>query len=254
MDIEGFGSKDRILFDRQTGEDGYLQNYAALEQLEKERNMLTNIAAVGGAIVALPALVSVPVLGSLVAIPGFGVTLLSGEYLARVSRLCITMTMLLDYFGAEGITITPRVKTDFGAIDLFIRMPDKRKFAIMLRSNGESFIRWREERQGFFAYRKGKSSFKEWYPGRHILDNFSLQTNWLIKSQSPLLGVSSTERKKPLVRALVLTGKTKLDRPHLEPSAKQEFGQTRVVKINGKSTMYFLESEDLIKFLLPKSE
>jgi hypothetical protein len=233
-------------------DDGYLQNYEALERLKIERDLWTGISSLGGLLTLAPALLAPPLI-SLAALPNTGLTGLSLEYLGRVSRLYLTTKMLLDYFGDEGIKITPRVKTDFGVIDLLVKMPDKRLFALCLRSNGENFIRWREDRQAFYVYRAGKKGLKEWYPGTHVLKNFSQQTNWLRQTKSSLLGASSAERKKPIVRVLVLTGKTKLDRAHDDPSTRVQFGRAQVLKINAESSIYLCESQDLINFLLLNS-
>lgn len=239
-----------ILYQYQTGENGYLQNYEALEQLQQERNQLINIAAIGGAIAAMPALVAVPIIGSLIVIPGFGLTLLSAEYLSRVSRLSIAMELLLERFGNEGIKITPRIKTEEGIIDLFVKMPDKRSFAFMLRNNGISSVKWRVDKQAFYINRKGKTGTKKWDSVTEAIEKLDKLTRLLRKQKSPILGSSSNERSKPITKAIVLAGQTRID-PNNEASLFTEFGSAKVLRVHTDVITYVTQSEDLINFLLP---
>jgi hypothetical protein len=236
------------------GKYEYLPTREILEKLQEEQKYFgvitasTMLLGIAGCTMAVPAI--------LITLIPLALSKLSVEYFTRFSRLCKAVEMLYQEFGDDGIKIALEVKTDFGIIDLFVKMPDKRSFALILRTNGENFIQWqqRENRQGFYIFRKGKGCFKSWDTTMKILENFSDQTSWLQKTKSPVLGASSAERKKPIIRAIVLTGGTRLGKIHQDPATKVDFGQTKVVKIETDYTTYLLESEDLIKFLLPKSD
>gem|GEM_PF-1849600 len=174
------------------------------------------------------------------------------EAITRVTRLTDTIELLLTSFGDNGLKLTIEVKTEFGVIDLFVKMADKRNFALMLRSNGNNHIMWAENRKQLYIRHIGRRGLKHWGTTTQILETFNKQTIWLQKAKSPIIGSTAAERKNPIIRAIVLTGETELDKLHHDPEARVNFGQTKVVKIDTGYTIYLLQSADLIKFLLPK--
>lgn len=174
------------------------------------------------------------------------------EAITRVTRLTDAIELLLTSFGDNGLKLTIEVKTEFGVIDLFVKMADKRNFALMLRSNGANYIMWEENRKQFYIRHTGRRGLKHWGTTTQILETFNKQTIWLQKAKSPIIGSTAAERKNPIIRAIVLTGETELDKLHHDPEARVNFGQTKVVKIDTGYTIYLLQFADLIKFLLPK--
>jgi hypothetical protein len=173
------------------------------------------------------------------------------EAVIRVERLTQIVELLLTNFD-DRIQLSIDVETEFGSIDLFVKMPDKRNFALMLRSNGNNYIKWDEDQKQFYIRHRGIRGMKYWGTTTEILDTFSQQTIWLQKTKSCVLGKTAAERKHPIIRAIVLTGETELDDLHHAPGAKVGFGQTKVVKIDTGYTTYLLQATDLIEFLLPK--
>jgi hypothetical protein len=138
-------------------EDNYLQNYAALNIIKAEINRLLQVYAAATGL-SFASLIITP-LSTL----GMGALVSAGisfEYFRRITRLHDTIKMLLDSFGDDGIKITPRVKTNSATIDLFIRMPDKRMFALIIRSSENNAVRWREDTQQFYVKKKGKNEKK----------------------------------------------------------------------------------------------
>jgi hypothetical protein len=174
------------------------------------------------------------------------------EGITRVTRLTNVIELLLTSFGDNGLKLTIEIKTEFGIIDLFVKMADGRNFALMLRSNGGNYIMWEENRKQFYIRHTGIRGLKYWGTTTQILETFDKQTAWLQKIKSPIIGSTAAQRKKPITRAIVLTGETELDKLHHDPQARVNFGQTKVVKIDTGYTTYLLQSADLIKFLLPK--
>lgn len=186
------------------------------------------------------------------------------EAITRVNRLTNTIELLLTSFGDNGLKLTIEVTTEFGVIDLFVKMADQRNFALMLRSNESNHILWDEPRKQFYLRHTGIGGLKHgstttqirglkhWSTTTQILETFDKRTNWLQKVKSPIIGATAAQRKKPIIRAIVLTGATQLDKLHHDPEARVNFGHTRVVKIDAGYTTYLLQSADLVKFLLPQ--
>lgn len=226
--------------------DEYLQNYEALKMLEDERN---TFAGGGGAsmILTIGSNAILPLSLGSVAIPIGMVTKYCLDRFAKINTICLVMKMLLEKFGDDGIKITPRVATDTTIIDLFIKMPDKRSFALMLRSNGESLVRWREDKQQFYASKKGKGS-RVWSSPTNAIEQLKSVT-YLNKQKSPILGTSSNERKKFITKAIVLLGGTQIDRS-FNPELLNDFGRTRVLTICNNGLTHLVQKDNLIDFLL----
>jgi hypothetical protein len=174
------------------------------------------------------------------------------EAITRVNRLTDTIALLLTSFGDDGLKLTIEVTTEFGVIDLFVKMADQRNFALMLRSNDSNHILWDETQKQFYLRHTGIRGLKHWSTTTQILKTFDKRTNWLQKVKSPIIGATAAQRKKPIIRAIVLTGATQLDKLHHDPEARVNFGHTRVIKIDVGYTTYLLQSADLVKFLLPQ--
>lgn len=228
-----------------TGEEGeYLQNDKALVKLKDEIIILLKSY---GAIFALS-------FGGLIFSPlaplGFATLLSAGksfEYFRVITRLYDTMKMLLDSLILGGITITPRVRTSKVIIDLLVRMPDRRMFALLIRSSEGNSVIWREDSQRFYVAKKGKS-VKKFDLLTRAMDDLQTIVD-LKKEKHPLMGVTSSERSAPLVKAIVLAPGAKIS----IDSNRVAFGNAQVLKIKTTSTTYVVEYEDLVDFLsVPK--
>jgi hypothetical protein len=233
------------LFDDRT-DDNYLQNYEALEALKTEfyRHIQAWISIAGVGVAAM--------LAPQVAVPymvAFGGVLLTKEYTVRLTRLIDVIKALLEAYGDDGIIITPRVKTDSATIDLFVRMPDKRVFVFMLRTGSkESTIIWREDIQQFRMRKKGQKSQKRC----SSLDKAIEELNTFIdlkRDKHPLMGVTSAERKAPLMKAVVLSQQARISESNPSEALVSFGNAARVLKIATSSTTYVVESKDLVDFL-----
>lgn len=229
-----------------TGKSGeYLQNYEALAKLKEEVLTLSkSYLAVAG--FSLTSLIFSPL-----APLGFATLLSAGasfEYFRVIARLHDTMKMLLEEFGNDGIVITPRVRTNSAIIDLLVRMPDKRMFALLIRSSDNTSVRWREDSQRFYVVKKGKNAKKS-DPLTRVIDE--LQTIFdLRKKKHPLMGITSSERSAPLIKAIVLAPGAKIAASNSQ-EIRTKFGEAEVLKIQTASVTYVVEYDNLIKFLLP---
>ena len=222
-------------------ENGYLQNEEALNYFKKKQSdwniVLMTIAG------AIPfGLIGIPI----VALFGAVGTLLAIELSIPIDRIVSVMEMLLEEFKGEGITITPRVKTNNGTIDLLIRTADGRYFAFLLRSNGDSRVKWREDRQQFYTVRKRQKS--KWSGLELLGDELNRMMLLLKEEKNSLLGISNSERKKAFTKAIVLTSKTRLD-PNNDPERLITFGRTTALRMMGKSTYYLVDRANLADFL-----
>ena len=244
--VSEFSSKESLI---QTGQEGYLQNKEALKQLKSQQVMWEDILKFSGAFSVGSVFVPFP----LITLFGAGATAAALEFHLAVSRLAAVTEMLLGHFGERNITITPRVKTDEGIIDLLVKFPDRRIFAFMLKSKGTAFVKWREDRQNFFISNRKKGGKRitrdpELIKLSSKLNRMSLA---LKKEKNPLKGLSNTELNKITIKAIVLTGETKVD-PNNDPALFVDFGRARVLRVQAESSIYVLnQDDDLINFLMP---
>lgn len=240
-------AEDNSFDDRlfQTGtsdtENGYLQNDQALKYFKKKQSDWNKIL-MGVAGAATFGMAGMPLLALF---GGLG-TALSIELSIPIDRIVKTMEMLLNEFSKEGITIIPRVKGDDGTIDLFVKTTDGRYFALMLRSNGDSRIKWRKDRQEFFTIGKGRNS--TWGKLELLGDELNRIVLNFKKEKNPIVGFSKAERNRAFTKVIVLTGKTRLD-PNNDPELLVPFGRTTGLRITGKSTYYLVNLVNLANFL-----
>ena len=197
-------------------EDRYLNNYAALACLQSEYDKLNESS--------------------------------DYEYVVRVTRLHAVTKLLLDHFAEKGIIVTPRVQTNSAIIDLLVRMPDKRLFALMLRSSSGASVAWNEYRQKFFVNKVGQKNRKNDPLTRSISESQTIID--LKKERHPIVGASTNERNAPLIKAIVLAPGAKIAFAK-SPTVQAQFGDAPVLKIKTTSITYVVESENLINFLLP---
>jgi hypothetical protein len=225
----------------QPAEKEYLQNEAVLEKYKKERLKLYNFAIATSAADRTAFFAGVYVL----AIPEVLTYMKIIEYSTPIDSIIKVMEMLLKEFKDDGITITPRVKTAEGMIDLLIKTGDRRYFALMLRSNGDSKVSWREDRQELFVTNKRTAKWIGIYSLGQILSKVML---YLKAEKNFLMGTSNSEIKKGFTKGIILMGKTRVD-PNHNPDFLVVFGQAQVLRIRGESTLYVVDLANLANFL-----
>jgi hypothetical protein len=222
-------------------ENGYLQNEDALRFFKEKQSNWNSILITTGSVTGFGFL-AIPIVGLFAAIG----TLLSIQLSLPIDRIVSVMEMLLEEFKDEGITIIPRIKANNGTIDLIVRTNDGRYFAFLLRSNGDSRVKWREDRQQFYTVRRGRNS--KWSGLELLGDELNRMMLCFKEEKSLLLGLSNSERKKAFTKAIVLTSKTRLD-PNNDPERLVSFGRTTALRMMGKSTYYLVDRANLADFL-----
>ena len=239
---DDFGFDDALF---QTGqsktENGYLQDEQALNFFKKKL-LGWNKVAMAGAGAGAVGLMGMP----LVTVAGAAVAGIANELSFPIERIVSVMQMLLEEFKEEGITITPQLKTEQGIIDLLIKTADGRYFAFMLRSNGESRIKWREDRQGLFAIKKGGT--REWSDGNSLGKKMDSSILALKEQKNPLFGNSNTERKKTTIKGIILTAKTRID-PNNDPALLVDFGRTKALRVKTDTILYLVDKANVADFL-----
>ena len=224
----------------------YLQNHDALKDLREKQSKLDNILTVNDEISALGC-----ELDQSLVVPSATGMIPPIKLSQPIERMIFIMEMLLEDFKDQGITITPRVKTPEGMIDLLIRTDDARYFGLMLRSNGDSRVFWNKDRQLFYTRRTGKTKGKSKWSGIELLGARLNSMMLSLKAEkNPLLGSSKSDFKKGFVKAIVLTGQTRLDpNDPNDPTLKVNFGCATALKLTEMSTYYVVDHTDLGNFL-----
>ncbi len=233
---------------QENGSKEYRQNYEALAELKKKQLYYNNALKLFSGTLGVGLLLSNPwtaLLGSIASLSAI-------DFSIPVDRSIYVMEKLLEHFGNEGITLTPDVRTELGKIELLIKMPDRRTFALILRSKGNSLIKWKAEAGKFFVRTRTKSgrsssAYDELMKSARRLNEMTLA---LKKEKSALLGTSNAEKKQPIAKVIVLTSKTKID-PNNDPALFVDFGRARVLHVRSDCSIYVVNHEDLIDFLLP---
>lgn len=223
------------------GEQPYRQNQEALEYLKNLQGWYNKVIVAGGGWLCVGAAINPPI-----GLAGGIVTLTINELGIRVDRLVATIEELLKI---EGITVTPSVKTDRGTIDLLVQTPDRRCFAFALKSKKDSRVKWREDRQDFFATSPGKGKMpvvKKWSDLTKTAQDLNTRTLALKKEKSYLLRGG----KNIITKAIVLTSKTTVD-PNNDSSLFVDFGQIKALRVHVGSYIYMIERAEILKFIAP---
>lgn len=220
----------------------YLSNRQALRALEQEDKLLSTIYYGCNSLLAAGTVFFSP--SGILALPPMWLLLRRTHKLNQIHR---NMTALLDTFEDQGVELIPRLTIPGqGSLDLFARFPSKHLFAIALRSQGKSTIFYNEASEALKIRRQqGGRGLNQWTPD-HI-QRLSDQEFWLRRNQIDLFGKSSRDKRRPLVKLLVLTGQTRLGK-HSE-HLYANIGNQKVLLLRKRASVYVLEEEQLTDFV-----
>lgn len=224
----------------------YVHNYAALAQAKRDfvNALVTCLASVlvFGLMLDINLLAAV----GLLQLIHFNVVRLK-----RIAKLHDVIKLLLDRFGDENIQVTANVRTNTTKIDLFVKFPDKRRFALMLRTHGKVRIYWREDREKFIAV--SSKSHVAWDAPNYAIDNLKTVID-LVKQKHLILGGTTAERNKPINKVIVLTEETTIHASRNPAHLWHKFGRTKALRVYRGGSAYVIEQSSLIDFLLPPLE
>ena len=216
---------------------------AALREIQQKIDLATveysaaGATALGGLVISNPLLAVAGLAGAAVAL----------ENVHKLRQLVRALTAILDAFEErQEIEYLTQVEVpDNGVLDVLVKfLTAKVNFALALRSQGQATITYKEEKEAL--YRRNKSGgLKPWTPD-HI-QRLNEQEFWLRKYQNQLLGSSSRQRHRPLVKLLVLTGETRLGQhpEHLYAT----IGQEKILLLRKRISVYVMEEKQLIPFI-----
>ncbi len=226
----------------------YVHNYAALSQAK--RDFLNVLATCFASVLVFGLMLDVNLLAAvgLLQLIHFNIVRLQ-----RQANLHDVIKLLLDHFGDENIQVTANVRTSTSKIDLFVKLADKRRFAIMFRTHGKARIFWREKEQNFAAIKRSSLGWRYWNSPNLTIEQLKTVID-LFKQKHPLLGITNSERSKPVTKVIVLTGETLLH-PDRNPSHLWcNFGRTKALKVYRGGGAYVIEQTSLIDFLSSPDE
>lgn len=239
----------------QTGESGYFINDGALEYLKEKRDFWYNLSKVWIAITSITAILSLGFASG-----GAAAALKCLAIATSFDRLILIVEMLLEAF-KDKITIIPKVQTAAGKIELFVRTDDGRLFAFESRSSGTSQIEWREDRQDFFINSrtsKGKSRSKRWSELNSVGASLNQAVLALKKEKNEIVGKTSKEQKRPVIKAIILAGKTEIDLNN-DSALFVDFGKlkkedSKVLRVATDSVILLVNQQNLVEFLMPRDK
>jgi hypothetical protein len=224
-------------------------NQAELERLRVEQKWLAGVYAAASA--AVGSIFFVPAL--IVAIGGFLAGSVTGlailQRTQKVSAILRAAEALIEAFKQQQIQIFPDVTAgERDRLDLWVRFPlppKKAIFTISFRSNGKARLIYRESKEAFYV-QAGRKGLRPWKGD--VFEKLSSQEFWLRQNrQSDLFGTSTKDRKRPVVKVIVLIGETTIGQ-HPE-SAYKMVGSQKVLLIKKQSSIYVLKEPQLLPFI-----
>ena len=224
-------------------------NQAALQRLEEEDSWLTTAYSTAGAVDATTVLLPKPVME----VGGFLTGIVGGSLLLKrtqkINSILRNARALNEAFTEQQIQIFPDLPVpERGRLDMLLRFPvppHKTLFAVALRSQGKATIFYHEQKQSLHV-RRDRGGLRLWKPD-HI-EQLALQEFWLRQNrQQELFGSSYRDKRRSVVKLLVLTGQTKLGQH--DDSLYTNIGDQRVLLLERRSTIYVLEEKQLLLFI-----
>lgn len=230
-------------------EFGKYDNREILHNLEKEKARLsievTLLGSIGLSLLATPALTA-SLIPAAFSIFSCGTIRLKLSRIQKLAQIIGVMEEILDAYEHEGVEVFPFIEIEERQpIDLFVRFPQKVFLIISVTTRNRVSIKFNEARKMLFVRRPNKKGLSKW--GKDDpLQELSISHAWLRKNRRDLFGGSSRDARKPLVRVLVLTGETKVDKheEHLFYS-----GDARFIRVSTPNSGVMLEKVNLVDFI-----
>jgi len=217
-----------------------LHNWEAMQQLERERERLSQLAA-GIGVVGTAA--------GAIASPGFLILAVAYRPLIRVtkiSRIIEVMQSLLEAFGDQ-LQIYPCIEVP-GAepIDLLIIAPEKAYLLISIRSKSkeEAKVVYNEANETLYTKHK-RRGLRKWLPCPLV--ELSEYHAWLNKNRREFDISANAIRRYPVIKTLILWKPMEIDRhgEHLYSN----MGETTTLSLSRKGTALVIEQDEVLNFV-----
>ena len=213
-----------------------------LQELEQRQVLLEAGYAVSGVTLIGGVLTANPIVAASGAV-GAGV---AAKEIQKNTQIRKAVRAISEAFNDSEVEILKEIAVpEHGSLDLLAKfLLAKVNFAIALRSQGKMTVNYRKDKEAL--YRRTKNGgLSQWKPD-HI-QRLGEQEFWLRKYQNTLLGSSTKQRSRPIIKLLVLTGETRLG--NNPEDLYVTMGTEKVLKISRRVTVYILEEKQLVSFL-----
>lgn len=170
------------------------------------------------------------------------------KHMRKIEQLCGNTAQLLESFRRREVIVTPRVPVPgHGTLDFFIRFPqppNKVNFAVAFRSQRGATITYNEEKESLYI-RHRTGGLNQWKPD-HIF-KLAQQESWIRMNRPELLGDSSRDKRRSIIKLLILGRETKLG--HHQERLYVQHGHLRVLLLRKHVSLYVLEEFQFIPFI-----
>jgi hypothetical protein len=167
--------------------------------------------------------------------------------LTKIEQMSSVASYLLKELHLFNLTITPFIYfREYGIAEMFIEIEGMFILVKIMSNSVGAKLRWREDRQEVFIYRKtGK---KAWNSATDAIQKDFKQQEILIRDYTNLMGTSSRQRKRPMLKVLLLEGST-IDPGNNPEHLYDVVPGHKYLNIKANSNVFVFELEGLAKFL-----
>ncbi len=167
--------------------------------------------------------------------------------LNKIEQMSSVTSHLLKELHLFKLTITPFIYfREYGIAEMFIEIEGMFILLKIMSNSVGAKLRWREDRQEVFIYRKNGK--KAWNSATDAIQKDFKQQEILIRDYTNLMGTSSRQRKRPMLKVLLLEGST-IDPGNNPEHLYDVVPGHKYLNIKANSNVFVFDLEGLAKFL-----
>lgn len=169
--------------------------------------------------------------------------------LAKVNQIYNNVSYLLKEIPAiADLKITPFIYFgEYGIAEMFIEFEGMFILVKIMSNSVGAKLRWREDRQAVFIYRKNGK--KAWNAATDAIQKDFKQQEIFIRDCTNLMGISSRQRRRPVMKVLLLEGSI-IDSGNNPESLSNDVPGHTYLNIKGNSNVFVFDVEGFVVFLL----
>jgi len=169
--------------------------------------------------------------------------------LAKVNQIYSNVSYLLKEIPAiADLKITPFIYFgEYGIAEMFIEFEGMFILVKIMSNSVGAKMRWREDRQEVFIYRKNGK--KAWNAATDAIQKDFKQQEIFIRDCTNLMGISSRQRRRPVMKVLLLEGSI-IDSGNNPESLSDNVPGHTYLNIKGNSNVFVFDVEGFVVFLL----